>query len=292
MSSVHWTYKDKAEEFLEQGDLLKKTDYLVDVLNRFHPHYAKHADNHFFAVLTQSCDLVVRDAVCKSEYIALAPVRPLRVILEREFGAALFNRKPGAQQFASLATKRTYEDFLTKLFNNNHPKFFFLEKEPQFGLSEDMCIVLPLAISIKEEHYNECKKARFLQLTDAFQAKLGYLIGQQYSKVGTQDWDPSKIKTKVENALQGMIVWVNDADIPTLNKSVEDYETANAGKVIDPDGLAQMISDLPKKKDQAIAAIIDVAIAQKLLPDGNSKERFGFRKALNNDATFGKFFRT
>ena len=93
---MHWTYKFKSESDLEQGDILRLMSYLKDeVLSKYHPHYATHPHNELFIVLTQSCDIVLRGGSCKAPYITLAPVRPLRVIIEREFYDRLRNLKPG-----------------------------------------------------------------------------------------------------------------------------------------------------------------------------------------------------
>lgn len=289
---MHWTYKDQPSADLEQGDILQKTSYLVDeVLTRYHPYYATHPDNLFFIVLTQSCDLVRRKGACKSEYFAMAPVRPLRIILEREFAGALRNRKTDAQSFGSLSTRGQYEDFLTKLFNNNNSKYFFLEKQEDRGLPEDMCAVLPLSISIKAEHYDECLNARLLQLDDAFQAKLGYLIGQQYSKVGTRDWDDSAIERKVDDIVSKAAVWVRDTDMSALSRGVSEYEAANAGAVVDGNQLANLMKGIPTRKHQAMMAVLDFLAKQGLIPEGSSPERLKLRKALNSDQGFAQFFR-
>jgi hypothetical protein len=292
VSLVHWTYKDKPSADLEQGDLLEKTSYILDkVLKPYHPYYAEHPDNILFIVLTQSCDLVRRDGGCKSEYLALAPVRPLRVILEREFADQIRNTGTSSQAYAAMSTQARYRDFLAKVFNNNYPKYFFLQSQPDRGLAEDMCAVLPLSISIKEEHYDECIKARKLQLDDAFQAKLGYLIGQQYAKVGTRDWDDEEINTKVGEIIQKTAVWVPDADMAPLAKSVTEFQEQNQGAPVDALKLNALITKLPTKKDQAVIAVMDFLANQGLVSRDASPDRFKVRKALANDATFSQFFR-
>lgn len=292
MSLVHWTYKVDPKADLEQGDLLERTPYLVDqVLAKYHPYYANHPDNHFYIVLTQSCDLVRRGGRFKSEYFALAPVRPLRVILEREFSDQIRNQGTNSQAYAALSTQSRYRDFLTKVFNNNYSKYFFLHRQPDHGLAEDMCAVLPLSISIKAEHYDECLKARKLQLDDAFQAKLGYLIGQQFSKVGTRDWDDDLIDKKVNDIIGQTAVWVPDADMAALAKSIGEHQAASGGTPVDAQQLAGLIGKLPTKKQQAIDAVMAFLVAQKLVSEQPSRERGMVRKALTNDAQFAQFFR-
>ena len=76
-----------------------------------------------------------------------------------------------------------FRDFLSKVFNNNDPRYFFLRKQQDIlrkqqdkYIAEDMCAVTGLSISIRSEHYGECVKARVLQLQDIFQAKLGWQV--------------------------------------------------------------------------------------------------------------------
>ena len=166
---MHWTYKLNGASDLEQGDILRRSAYLTkEVLEKYHPYYAKPQRNEFFIVLTQSCDLVRRNSEFKTPYISIAPIRPLRVIIEREFRRYLRNLKPNAQAFGTVDEKERLREFLERLFNNNNSRYFFLEKQQDKGLAENMCAVLSLAISIKTEHYDECLSARVLQLEDNF----------------------------------------------------------------------------------------------------------------------------
>lgn len=292
---MHWTYKSEADTplDLEQGDILKKTNYLVDeVLTKYHPYYATNKDNEFFIVLTQSCDLVKREGVCKTPYITLAPIRPLRVIVEREFHCQLSNLKPKAQAFGSNRLKDSYEDFLRKLFNNNDSKYFFILEQQDKLIAEDMCAVTTLSISIKIEHYDECMKARILQLDDTFQAKLGWLVGQQYSRVGTPDWPEEELSQKIGEAISKTAVWVKDEIVERVQKDVLAYENGNLDAIVDGDKLAEIIKNIPEKKDQVIDSIFEVLIEHNLIDTNPSTAKFALRKAFKNSKSFSKFFRS
>lgn len=292
---MHWTYKSEADTplDLEQGDILKKTNYLVDeVLTKYHPYYATNKDNEFFIVLTQSCDLVKREGVCKTPYITLAPIRPLRVIVEREFHCQLSNLKPKAQAFGSNRLKDSYEDFLRKLFNNNDSKYFFIREQQDKLIAEDMCAVTTLSISIKIEHYDECMKARILQLDDTFQAKLGWLVGQQYSRVGTPDWPEEELSQKIGEAISKTAVWVKDEIVERVQKDVLAYENGNLDAIVDGDKLAEIIKNIPEKKDQVIDSIFEVLIEHNLIDTNPSTAKFALRKAFKNSKSFSKFFRS
>lgn len=286
---LHWTYK-KNDGDLEQGDILRKSDYLIDTLKKYHPYYIQKTSNELFIVITQSCDLVMRDGSCKAPYITLAPIRPLRVILEKEFHAYLHNTEPGAQQYGAFYLKRELSEFLKKLFNNNDPKYFFIKEQSDEEIAEDMCAITSLAISIKAEHYDECKKARILQLDDTFQAKLGWLVGQQFSRVGTKDWDVKDLQNKVDEVISSMAVWVQDGLISKLDKAVEDHKNTY-GSSIDAITLDKLLKNIPDKKTQAIDAIFTILESEGLLPAGRDPMKFKLRKKIYSDAIFSNFFK-
>ena len=287
---MHWTYKLKSEFDLEQGDILQPTEYLTkNVLDEYHPYYSKHPDNKLYIVLTQSCDLVRRSGECKSDYITLAPVRPLSVIIKREFSQHLLNNSdPNAQPYGSNRVRGSFEDFLRKLFNNNDPHYFFIRKQEDMHIAQDMCAITSLSISIKSEHYSECLKARILQLEDVFQAKLGWLVGQKYSRVGTPDWDESQLNKEVEQVLSGEAVWIDDDQISKVNKAVRE-KSANQ-EVVGTEQLQQILSGFTPKKQQAIDAIFNVLISQKLLPQERDPLKHVLRKKLLSDPDFSQFF--
>lgn len=287
---MHWTYKSKSEFDLEQGDILQPTEYLTkNVLDEYHPYYSKHPDNKLYIILTQSCDLVRRSGECKSDYITLAPVRPLSVIIKREFSQHLLNNSdPNAQPYGSNRSRGSFEDFLRKLFNNNDPHYFFIRKQEDRHIVQDMCAITSLSISIKSKHYSECLKARILQLEDVFQAKLGWLVGQKYSRVGTPDWDETQLNKEVEQVLSGEAVWIDDDQISKVNKAVR--EKSAQQEVVDTEQLQQILTGFPPKKQQAIDAIFNVLISQKLLPQERDPLKHLLRKKLLSDPDFSQFF--
>jgi len=289
---MHWTYKEQPfPSDLEQGDVLKKTDGLCELLRKYHPYYADHVENLFFIILTQSCDLVRRDgARCASRYISIAPVRSLKTVLNREFDGKLRHIDAGDQPFASLQTKGTIERFLERLFNNNEPSLFYLEQNLTAELASPMCALLSLPITIKSEHYDLCFNARVLSLKDEFQAKLGWLIAQLYSRVGTRDWERKDLKSKVSEAISSAAVWIPDSDIDPLVTLCEKEKTASPSIKIDAKALAKLIRMLPKKKDAAIERILDVAAEAGLINNPSPQRRI-FRLALEKDNGFALYFK-
>lgn len=289
---MHWTYKLNIESDLEQGDILLPNNYLTDVLNKYHPYYISHPDNQLFIVLTQSCDLVRRPK-CKSPYITIAPVRPLRVVIETELHHLLKNLSDEAnsQPYGSTRVKAMFVDFLSKLFNNNDPRYFFLKKQEDKNIAEDMCAITTLSISIKIEHYAECLNARILQLDDIFQAKLGWLVGQKYSRVGTQDWDESELKRCVSEVIDKAAVWIPEENIKKVDKEILKRKENKPEVVIDLKILEEITAGIKTKKDTAIDAIFELLIKEGYLAEAMQAEIKKLRNKFTSDAVFSSFFK-
>ncbi len=222
---MHFTYRETQGD-LQQGDLLKITDEIKEVLSTYYSYYANHPDYSYFMVLTQSCDLDrYGSKQCKARYITIAAVRPIRTVFSRELERHQRSSLEKNGNLCSRERQHWIRDFLIKLLNNNIPKYFYLAEDPEFGLDQANVAFLKLAIPIKVKHYKICLKARFVQLNDIFQAKLGWLIGNLYSRVGTPDWVP-KQKTEeefdsiVEETLNNMCLWIDDRILEHLRSEL------------------------------------------------------------------------
>lgn len=186
---IHFTYSQTPDkESLCQGDILDKTEELMAVLGDVHPYFLKD-QYRYFIVLTQSCDLVRRDGkTCKSPYITLAAIRSLD-----DFLANYFIRNHLANDvngFLLMESKWRVKasQFIERLFNNTESDYFFLAKEELLDFPDSMVASLKVSIALKSElHYNCCLAAKRIELTPEFQAKLGWLVGNIYSRVGTID---------------------------------------------------------------------------------------------------------
>jgi hypothetical protein len=276
---------------LEQGDILKKSEQLEQLLQTYHPYYASHPDNKFFVVLTQSCDLVIRNGECNARYISIAPVRPLKAILKREFEGKLDNVGPGCQPFAPRRVRTSVEQFLQRLFNNNEPPFFYFEAAHESGIYEEMCAMLALAISLKPEHHETLRASKLIGITDVFQAKLGWLLGQMYSRVGTPDFAPPDLAEKVKSYLEGVALWMEDAEFKRIRGLVDAKRAANPEAPVGTAELTKLLQQLPKRKDLLIDAVLEVAAAEKLIPPDRSPQRRALRLALERDPKFAAAFR-
>lgn len=193
MLAVHFTYQDPVdEESLHQGDVLRRTEQLNEVLKDVHPHYHGKIDYKHFIILTQTCDLVRRDdGRCNARYITIAAVRPVHLAMARYVERQQRHELERQLSFCEAKGRDRLRLFVERLLNNNEDAYFYLHREPSRGFSEDQCAFLHLSIALKTRlHYDMLVKAKCLQLKEGFQHKLGATVGRLYSRIGTEDWVP------------------------------------------------------------------------------------------------------
>jgi len=231
MSELHFTYAELNNSELLQGDILSRTPELDAVINEVHPHYTNREYTHF-QVITQSCDLVPRKGKCKARYITIAAVRSLEAVITRELeklAGRKFAIEVEGEVYCSEKVKDELKGFLKKIYNNQSKDFFYLNSAPNYSLESDSCTFLPLSIAIKADlHFQTCLSSKILQLEENFQSRLGWMVGNLYSRVGTKDFVPSGLPNNeefnklIDTRLKNHFSWVKEKDFPIyLNNSSE-----------------------------------------------------------------------
>ena len=257
---MHFTYVDVSDEGLAQGDILRRTSELDQILSEVHPHYAD-GKNEFFQVLTQSCDLVLRNDKCAARYIAIAPVRPVRLVLSRYLERFHSGIWADGHPILDSKQKSIIVAFAKRLLNNNEAKYFYLEPDPRAGITEGCCTFLSLSIALKSElHYSKLLDARILQLTENFRSKLGWMVGSLYSRVGTEDWDESKLIKAVNSRIdEADVVWTDAEQFKHLKLAVKDQlrEAKNDGLQlqISSDELKKHFANYKKRKQLVVERV-------------------------------------
>lgn len=262
----HFTYAEPRLDQLRQGDILRKTPKLLDLIKEVHPHYAND-DYLYFQVLTQSCDLVRRNGKdCKSRYLTLAAVRSMKLIVQRAIETYSDKFLFEDTLFCSTKHKKPLADLFKKLLNNNDTQHFFLKSYPDVGLNEDCCTQLHLSIAIRAyEHYDICLESKILELREEFRAKLGWLVGNLYSRVGTQDYVPGAIadatefESFVDDSISQYVVWLPERDYSAYRKG-----HTNSTSIEELQG--RIIADRQRKKDSKVSTL--VSAISKALPAG------------------------
>ena len=259
---MHFTYETAkySNTELMQGDVLRRTDELNDLLRVVHPHFFHHPKNLFFMVLTQSCDLVPRGPSqgCKAPYVAIAPVRSIEFVVEKQVAQANAVDVKSALPVVGNRSRNKISEFMGRLLNNNEPGFFYLDSEGT-QLGTDCVAFLNLSIAIKSDlHLSTCISAKMLQLTDTFQAKLGWLVGQMYSRVGTEDMSPDRLTKKVADALRGAALWIDDTKIKAIEAKYEELSATDPNRAMTQEEITSAVRAVPTIKQQVISRATEI----------------------------------
>ncbi len=256
-----------------QGDVLQRTEKLQDVIRIAHPYYADADDYHFFMVLTQSCDLVRRGGKQpKSRYITLAAVRPLKVALERELAKYSAGLPNFPIRICDKQGETRVKQLLERFLNNTEPGFFFIRKGSKDIFERDYCVFLTLTIAIRSSHYDECLGAKVAQLSDVFQAKVGWLTGNIYSRVGTPDFgdfeqDPKLYRTEFfREVLEESTVWLTSEQKRQLSAKIRQQIPTNTVE-------AQNMIDSLDDETKILAKRLSDRINQEIIIDNAAKEK-------------------
>lgn len=257
---MHWTYETPKFTTLFQGDVLKRSESLDAVLEEIHPHYYSNKNNKYFIVLTQTCDLLRRGSNdCKARYIHISPVRDVDLIIDRivdEFSGGDFS--PYGPVYSDRLKNQLY-DYFSKLFNNNNVEYFYLHKDLIQGFPSSCFAILSLSIPLKAQlHYEVCLKAKILQLTEAFRAKIGWHVGQIYSRIATEDWKSAELKMLVTEQLEKSGFFVPHNKRKAIYEKLKNFRENNPDEPLDASTLASVVSSIPSDKEILMARIKDI----------------------------------
>lgn len=274
-----------------QGDILQITPSLETAIKDIHPRYII-KNNVFFLVLTQSCDLARRfETPFGVPYVTLAAVRPLSLVISRKVDELKESDISIEEPVCTQKANNKLILFLKRLFNNNESEYFYLRKEPSIGILDDCCAFLRLSVPIKADlHYRVCLDSRILSLTDVFRAKLGWLVGQIYSRVGTEDWMEEDLNSEVPKKLDNRAIWVEDRQLKALKGKTRMWESRNPGQKMDAKDLEKMIRELSHmKKKETLDRTFE--IIKKTIDDYSGPKNVsadllqGIERALERDAS-------
>lgn len=286
---MHWSYSEKTDGDLAQGDILLPTDKLRAALDTAHkwfndPKYLG------FVVISQTCDLVRRGGgPCKTPYIEIAVVRPFRahvLALLRQQCAWIGDR------YFPLSERNRANDLIDRIINQNETALgiFYLHPEATIGIAESSIVLLRVSIAMRAaEHYDTLVAARKGRLHPEFANKLGWLCGNLYSRVGIKDW--KETKEDQEKASEIKKAMLDDADdrgplfVECPKKFLDDL---SRGKVNlrgeSGPAIEAKLNEYHAKphKEKALDAITRVLEGQKIEPATRTR----IRNILNSDSEF------
>lgn len=284
---THWTYADLQESSdLQQGDILSPSLELRSVFNEVHPHFS---DNKYlaFMIITQSCDLVRRDGECSAKYINVAVVRSLSQVLPSLIETV-------CPSLSSLVYSEDHRnrvcDLMARIFNQNEQKhgLFYLYPDGDIGIGEGAVAFLRVSVAFRHQHYELMRKSRSGRLQEPFAHKLGWLVGNLYSRVGTQDWDKKQLKDLVDEYIGDGndlgIRWIDRYIARQLEKEIERDAALTREEVLD-----RASKGIKRPKDLGIDRI--VAMIKSEFPEMDAEALARLRTTLHNDSELSTVFR-
>ncbi|WP_299960346.1 hypothetical protein [uncultured Roseobacter sp.] len=278
---------------LTQGDVIARTDDVVERLQQAHQYYADAPLYSHFVVLTQSCDLVKRRGDIKAPYITIAAAKPFRKTIQEYFDDKSKTMKGAEFTFHSRALIEKAKQLVERHLNNTEPEYFFLPKSGNPSLPEDLLVFLRLTIALRKEHYDTLASAKIAELADVFQAKLGWLKGNIYSRVATpdieeRDVNAAEIKQEFfDNYVpKDELVWLSNLQADLLRKRVKAKSAEEGRDLTTEEVLAIIEADIPDDTQIVANNIVDRLVKNRLIEQGDSEATTRFARAIANESSF------
>jgi len=289
---THWTYDEfKADEDLKQGDILAPTEDLRRLFREVHPHFC---DEKYlaFVVITQSCDLAIRDEECSARYINVAVVRSLSDVLRSLLDTVC---EPLHEGIYSEREKNRAWNLLERIFNQNEQKLglFYLFPDGDVEIGEDAIAFLRVSVAFRVEHYHVMRLARCGRLRPEFANKLGWLVGNMYARIGTPVWTKENLTKMIQLHVgsddPGGIRWLRDDVAKHIVKDLK-KEGRTPTQLPRDELLSLAESKIPRPKDVGIEQVL--AVAKDVFKDIDEQALERFRRRLRNNNALTAAFRS
>lgn len=243
-------------------------------------------DSEYFVVLTQSCDLVRRRKNPKSPFITIASVQHLESALNDHTSKIKDQNIDSQLNICNLSYRTQTLQYLERLLNNSEKSHYCLPVECHNNFSNDYCIVLNLSVAISSEYYNRCLEAKIGQMEEIFAAKLGWMAGNQFSRVATPDIDEIIDNTKGESSFKSVFmervfssatIWLSTHQIKELKKLIKHSKVSSPISTIT---LMDLANKVPSNYSLAINRIVELLSNEKIIDEVQSDK---VKKALYVD---------
>ncbi|QDU65095.1 hypothetical protein [Engelhardtia mirabilis] len=295
----HWTYKPvDAEQDLDQGDIVILSEGLKSLLQEVHPHFL---DPKYlaFMVLTQSCDLVRRKGECKSRYITLACIRSLEDVLIGLLDQVCAGIGGGTYREESRGEAKR---LLQRIINQNEQALglFYLHPDADVGIAVPSIAMLQVSIAVRRDHYDTIRSARAGALDSEFRNKLGWLVGNLYSRIGTPDWSDRKdgqkaaekiIKDHLKRAaVPNLPRWVSGEAVDAAQKAGLDLSKLSEQEIV-----SEVAKHTPKPLKTRVTREV-ARVLRELLVESDESEMSEadvdrLLRRLDNDARYSSLLR-
>lgn len=286
---THWTYADFApNDNLMQGDILVPTEELRAVFKEVHPHFLDPKYTGFL-ITTQSCDMYRRRGRCSTRYLNIAVVRQLEDVLH-DFLTHVCS--PVATRAYLQENKGNARLLLERIFNQNEQALglFYLHADAVAGVAVPSVALLRVGIALRVDHYEILVRSRCGRLGPEFTVKLGWLVGNLYSRVGTEDWsEPPERKRQVDILIRDTLDKGAPDKVPIWVKESLVQEARNNGVEIEKLSPSELEKELEKHKPVTVKERVITRVAEivkEVVPDVTEDQIKKLSNRLNNDRIF------
>ncbi|MBM4144115.1 MAG: hypothetical protein FJ225_11070 [Lentisphaerae bacterium] len=250
-----------------------------------------------FIILTQSCDIARRQGEpCKSRYINLAVIRPLEDVLLTFLDTECDRVRLNGSYIEGLYVEESRyraDQLLSRILNQNEHGLglFYLHADADVRIAVPSVALLQVSIALRREHYETLEKARSGRLTPEFQSRLGWIIGNLYSRVATRDWPPAQRKEVTEGLLAAGEqsgrgpMWITRANVRAAQEKGLKIKSMPL-----PDIVAEVQRHKPKPPMERATERV-LAIVQEVTPTIEQNALNLIRNRLANDQVFESTFK-
>ena len=280
------------KDWLGQGDVIVRTPEVTDVLMQAHQNYAEAPLYSHFVVMTQSCDLVRRRDDFNASYITIAAAKPFKETME-EFFKMRTRKLNGADfSFYSKSEVPKGQQLLERFLNNTESEYFFLPSAGHPRIPSDLLVYLRLSIALRKEHYDVLASSKVAELDDIFQAKLGWMKGNIYSRIATPDfweWEanPKKIR---DDFFEKYIptrdtVWLSVIQAEKLRRSVTQQKNCLGRDLSSEEVLALIEREVPTDIEILTENIVEKLIKNNIVDASDEKQVKLAKTSILKDST-------
>lgn len=291
---MHWSYIEPEGSNLAQGDILLPTNDIRNILQYVHKWFV---DPKYlgFMVLSQTCDMVRRNGgLCKTPYVNIGVIRPLRQVW---LSLVETTCEHVAGRYFLASSQGKAKSLIERIINQNEEKLglFYVHQDVGLGIGEPSVAMLRVSIALQSSiHYDALLDARRGSLEPNFAARLGWLCGNLYSRVGVPDWSEDAQRRKAASQIVDSFFDPDDECAPVFKDSRRLAKDFRDGTLDLGDKSATEVERLlerytgPSFKRQAIDAVKRILESQDVAP--NVIQRIV--QSIENDPGFTNAVRT
>jgi hypothetical protein len=263
---------------------------LRHAIGKVHP-WLTDARYNGLIVVTQTCDLVRRGGdSCKAKHVEVAPFRSLHALLADY--ASHITAKSVVPGVYLEHDKPPFEGFVKRILNQNETGqgLFYLPRDLGFGIGDHSVVALRVSFALRTaDHYEGLFKNRRGGLREAFESKLGWMMGNLYSRPATPDWNPTNGSSKEEKELiETLLLGGEDqtiAWVPKAHASKARTDKIDLSGLDPPAAAARILSCTPTlPKDTALRSV--ERAVRRTLADVDDETLSRIVAQLRNDSTF------